>query len=45
MDLRKLTVGGKPNTSFFNLLDTSTYPDAMLILSQPMVFQSLPSTG
>ncbi len=45
VDLSKLTVGGKPNASFFQLLDTSLYPEATLTLTRPIVFPSFPSTG
>ncbi len=45
VDLRKLTVGGKPNTSFFDLLETTTYPNAALTLRTPLDFQSLSGTG
>jgi polyisoprenoid-binding protein YceI len=43
VDLNKLTIGGKPNASFFQLLETSKYPDATLMLTQPIVFPSLPA--
>lgn len=47
VDLGKLTVpvGGKPNTSFFQILDTKQYPEATLTLSKPIVFASLPTNG
>jgi hypothetical protein len=45
VDLSKLTIGGKPNASFFQLLETSKYPDATLTLTQPIVFPSLPTNG
>ncbi len=45
VDLSKLTIGGKPNTSFFQLLETSKYPDATLTLTKPIVFPSLPTNG
>ncbi len=43
VDLSKLTIGGKPNTSFFQLLGTSKYPDATLTLTRPIIFTSLPT--
>lgn len=45
VDLSKLTIGGKQNASFFQLLDTSTYPMATLTLTQPIVFPSLSTNG
>jgi polyisoprenoid-binding protein YceI len=45
VDLSKLTIGGKPNTSFFQLLETSKYPDATLTLNKQVVFPSLPTNG
>lgn len=45
VDLSRITIGGKPNTSFFQLLETSKYPDATLTLTQPIVFPSPPTHG
>jgi polyisoprenoid-binding protein YceI len=45
VDLSKLTIGGKQNASFFQLLETSQYPEATLTLTQPIVFTSLPTNG
>ncbi len=45
VDLSKLTIGGKQNASFFQLLETSKYPDATLTLTKPIVFTSLPTDG
>jgi polyisoprenoid-binding protein YceI len=45
VDLSKLTIGGKQNASFSQLLDTNQYPDAMLTLTRPIVFPSLPTNG
>lgn len=47
VDLSKIAVpvGGKPNTSFFQLLETSKYPDATLTLARPIVFFSIPTNG
>ncbi len=47
VDLRQLSVRveGKQNTTIFQILDTSHYPEAMLTLTQPFVFASLPTTG
>ena len=45
VDLSKLTIGGKPNASFFQLLETSKYPDATLTLTKPIVFTSIPTNG
>lgn len=45
VDLSKITVLGKPNASFFQLLETSTYPDATLTLTSPIVFSALPING
>jgi polyisoprenoid-binding protein YceI len=45
VDLSKLTIGGKQNASFFQLLETSKYPDATLTLTRPIVFSSLPTNG
>ena len=44
-DLSKLTMGGKPNDSFFKLLDTTQYPTATLTLTNPIVFDSIPSNN
>ncbi len=47
VDLSKITVpvGGKPNASFFQLLETSKYPHATLTLARPIVFSALPING
>jgi polyisoprenoid-binding protein YceI len=47
VDLRQLSilVGGKQNTTIFQILDTSRYPEATLTLTQPIVFASLPTNG
>jgi polyisoprenoid-binding protein YceI len=47
VDLTKLSVRveGKQNTSIFQILDTSHYPEATLTLTQPIVFVSLPTNG
>jgi polyisoprenoid-binding protein YceI len=47
VDLRQLSVrvGGKQNTTIFQILDTSQYPEATLTLTQPIVFASLPTNG
>jgi polyisoprenoid-binding protein YceI len=45
VDLSKLTIAGKQNTSFFQLLDTRKYPDATLTLTKPIVFTSIPTNG
>lgn len=45
VDLSKLTIGGKQNASFFQLLDTRKYPDATLTLTKPIVFNSIPTNG
>ena len=45
VDLSKLTLGGKPNASFFKILDTSTTPNATLTLMNPIVFTNIPSNG
>jgi polyisoprenoid-binding protein YceI len=45
VDLSKVTIGGKPNASFFKLLETSKYPDATITLTRPIVFRSIPTDG
>lgn len=45
VDLSKVTIGGKPNASFFQMLETSQYPDATLTLTQPIIFTSIPTNG
>jgi len=47
VDLTKLSVvvQGKQNTTIYQVLDTSRYPQATLTLTQPIVFASLPTTG
>ncbi len=45
VDLSKLTIGGKQNASFIQILDTSQYPDATLALTRPIVFPSIPTNG
>jgi polyisoprenoid-binding protein YceI len=45
VDLSKLTIGGKQNTSFFQLLETSKDPDATLTLTKPIDFPSIPTDG
>lgn len=45
VDLSKLTIGGKQNASFFQMLDTSKYSDATITLTQPIVFPSIPTDG
>jgi polyisoprenoid-binding protein YceI len=47
VDLSKITVpvGGKPNASFFQILETSKYPNAMLTLARPIVFSAIPTNG
>lgn len=45
VDLSKVTVGGKQNASFFQLLETGKYPNATLTLTQPIVFTSIPTNG
>jgi hypothetical protein len=45
VDLSKLAIDGKPNASFFQLLETSKYPDATLTLTQPIVFPALQTNG
>jgi hypothetical protein len=45
VDLSKLTIGGKQNASFFQLLETSKYPGATLTLTKPIVFTSMPTNG
>jgi polyisoprenoid-binding protein YceI len=45
VDLRQVTLGGKPSASFSQLLETSKYPDATLTFAQPPVFPSLLPTG
>jgi polyisoprenoid-binding protein YceI len=47
VDLSKITVpvGGKPNASFFQLLETSQYPHATLTLARPIVFSAIPTNG
>ncbi len=45
VDLSKLTIGGKPNASFFQMLDTRKDPDATLTLTKPIVFTSIPTNG
>jgi polyisoprenoid-binding protein YceI len=47
VDLSKLTVRveGKQNTTIFQILETSRYPEATLTLTQPIVFASLPANG
>lgn len=47
IDLSKITVpvGGKPNASFFQLLETSKYPDATITLARPIVFSAIPTNG
>jgi hypothetical protein len=43
--LSKLTIGGKQNASFFQLLETSKYPDAIITLTKPIVFTSIPTNN
>lgn len=43
--LSKLTIGGKPNASFFQILDTKKDSDATLTLTKPIVFHSIPTNG
>jgi polyisoprenoid-binding protein YceI len=45
VDLSKLTIGGKQNASFSQILDTNQYPQATLTLTQPIVFPSIPTNG
>jgi polyisoprenoid-binding protein YceI len=45
IDLRRLTIGGKQNASFFQLLETGKYPSATITLIQPVVFQTIPTDG
>jgi polyisoprenoid-binding protein YceI len=45
VDLSKLTIGGKQNASFFQILETSKYPDATITLTKPIVFNSIPTNG
>ncbi|MDQ2902375.1 MAG: YceI family protein [Ktedonobacteraceae bacterium] len=45
VDLSKLTIGGKPNASFFQLMETRKYPDATLTLTKTIVFASIPTNG
>jgi polyisoprenoid-binding protein YceI len=47
VDLSKITVpvNGKPNASFFQLLETSKYPHATLTFARPIVFPTIPSNG
>ncbi len=44
-DLSQLTLGGKPNASFFNILDTNQYPNAVLTLTTPIAFTDVPTDG
>lgn len=45
VDLRDVIVGGKPNPSFFKLLETDKYPTAAMKLTQPIVLQTIPTNG
>jgi polyisoprenoid-binding protein YceI len=45
VDLSKVTIDGKQNASFFQLLETSKYPDATITLTKPIVFHSIPTNG
>ena len=45
VDLSQVTFGGKQNASFFKLLETSQYPSATITLTQPVVFQTIPTNG
>jgi polyisoprenoid-binding protein YceI len=45
VDLSKVTIGGKQNASFFQLLETRKYPDATITLTKPIVFHSIPTNG
>jgi polyisoprenoid-binding protein YceI len=45
VDLSKLTIGGKQNASFIQILDTNQYPEATLTLTKPIVFPSIPTNG
>jgi polyisoprenoid-binding protein YceI len=45
VDLSQLTIGGKSNASFFQIMDTSKNPDATLALTKPIVFNSIPTNG
>lgn len=45
VDLSKLTIGGKQNASFIQILDTNQYPEATLTLTKPIVFSSIPTHG
>jgi len=45
VDLSKLTLGGKPNPSFFTMLKTQQYPYAALTLTSPIAFATIPAAG
>jgi polyisoprenoid-binding protein YceI len=45
VDLSNITIDGKQNASFFELLETSKYPKATLTLAQPIVLPSISTNG
>lgn len=45
IDLSRVTLGGKRNASFFQLLETSQYPSITVTLNQPVMLKTNPSDG